>query len=85
MGQKNTFFIENAIYFKGDWNLPFKKSNTRDDPFFETAEKQFPVSMMHLTDDFDYMETKEYQVLKLPYAGKKLSMLITSVLQIVSF
>jgi len=68
--------LTNAIYFKGDWASQFKKDRTREDPFHLSADKTAKVPLMHQTGKFGYAETKDLQVLRLPYKGKDLSMLV---------
>jgi serpin B len=68
--------LTNAIYFKGKWTKPFKKDSTRNEDFRITAEQKVPVSMMHQTGDFKYLEEQEFQALELPYAGDRLAMVI---------
>jgi serine protease inhibitor len=68
--------LTNAIYFKGTWASPFKKPNTRTEDFHVTAEQKVPVSMMHQTASFNYLEEKEFQALELPYAGTRLAMVM---------
>ncbi len=66
--------LTNAIYFKGSWFSPFKKEQTKDEPFFISKDQRKSVPMMHQTDSFLYAETKEYQYVQLPYAGDELVM-----------
>jgi serpin B len=66
--------LTNAIYFKGDWEVKFKKENTKDLPFTLADGKKAEAPLMHRVGGFSYAETDNYQVLDLPYAGKRLSM-----------
>ncbi len=66
----------NTIYFKGDWNQKFKKSNTKKQRFIISKKEKIKVSMMRMTEIFNYMETETMQMLEIPYKGKELSMLI---------
>jgi len=74
--------IANAVYFKGTWIEPFEKNETRDDVFYITPEKTVPVKMMENFDSFNYTETDDLQVLRMPYisgsegSGRRISMLI---------
>ena len=47
--------LMNAIYFRGNWLEPFKKSDTRDEPFFALSG-QHDVPTMTRHDHFDYLE-----------------------------
>lgn len=68
--------LVNAIYFKGNWALPFDAEQTRDDQFYPGPVEPIQAPMMRMKDDFRYGETPQLQVLELPYAGRDLSMLV---------
>ncbi len=68
--------LTNAIYFKGKWKMPFDEKLTKKDFFYENETTKVEVDMMELTEKFEYYEDDQVQVLKLPYAGSSLSMLI---------
>jgi len=68
--------LTNAIYFKGDWSVKFKKEDTKDEPFHVSSKKTVDVPMMHRTGEYGYMETEALQLLRLPYAGNELSMIV---------
>lgn len=42
--------LTNAIYFKGNWQVEFKKSATRDEDFTTTEGKTVTVSMMNMNE-----------------------------------
>lgn len=70
-------YLINAVYFKGDWEYPFEKSNTKDKDFvsFDGTTKKHP--LMEQFDDFRYFEDKDLQSISLPYGGyKQLSMYV---------
>jgi serpin B len=68
--------LTNAIYFKGSWTDKFEKSATQAEAFHSTASEEEKVPMMHRTGHYDYAEGKDYQALKLGYAGGELSMIV---------
>ena len=71
--------LTNAIYFKGTWVLQFDPKDTRDEDFTTSAGQIVKVPMMRLAGDdaeFNYAETKDVQILEMPYEGENLSMLI---------
>jgi len=68
--------LTNAIYFKGDWASKFKKEHTKDAPFKLSAGKSVQTPMMNQTEKFGYAETEDLQVLRMPYVGGELSMVI---------
>jgi len=69
--------ITNAIYFKGNWVTQFNETDTRDDPFWITPNQEVAVPMMRLEPKiFNYTQTETMQIIKMPYEGDKLSMLV---------
>jgi len=68
--------LVNAIYFKGTWATPFPESATRLDKFYAKPDKTVTVPFMHKRDRFSYGENDQLQLIALPYAGRKLEMLI---------
>jgi serpin B len=72
----NRLVLTNAIYFKGSWQLPFKKNRTKDDAFYVSTDKKATVAMMHQQEHFRLLETEKFQAIELPYAGGSLFMTI---------
>lgn len=68
--------LTNAIYFKGDWTMPFIAESTCAQPFYNAIGRVSTVQMMRQQSYFDYYEDKHIQVLQLPYKDDDLSMLI---------
>ena len=68
--------LVNAIYFKGNWASPFKPEQTTPADFFVTPEAPVPAPLMTQTRRFPYAEFDDCQVLKLPYVGGDVSMLV---------
>ena len=69
--------LTNAIYFKGLWENPFDPKYTYNTDFIVNSSNTIKIDMMSLSDcTFNYTETNELQILKLPYKGSDLSMLI---------
>jgi serpin B len=66
--------LTNAIYFKGDWALKFKKENTQIAPFTVHPGKTVNVPMMEQEDRFPFVQNDEMKMIELPYAGNDLSM-----------
>ena len=66
--------LANAIYFKGKWDRPFDKSDTKEDVFHVSAggEKQTPTMWQH--GHFNYQQGDGFQAVRLPYAGGRLQM-----------
>jgi serpin B len=76
IGPLTRLILTNAIYFKGNWELQFKKESTVNAPFHLPDRRQVDAPMMHQKDRFPYLETDDMQILELPYAGSELSMVI---------
>jgi serpin B len=71
--------LTNAIYFKGTWEWEFDKRDTDDRDFKITSENIVKAPMMYMKNDeaeFNYAETRDLQILELPYKGEDISMLI---------
>jgi serine protease inhibitor len=68
--------LVNAIYFKGAWANEFDPSLTSQAPFLTAPDVQVQVPMMARKHNFMYTESEGLQVLELPYAGSRLSMLV---------
>ena len=68
--------LTNAIYFKGDWTMPFTAERTSAQPFYNAIGRASTVQMMQQQSYFDYYEDKHIQVVQLPYKGDDLSMLV---------
>lgn len=68
--------LTNAIYFKGDWEMPFEVQSTSEQPFYNYVGTSSNIKMMQLQEDFGYSEDKQVQIVQLPYKGEGLSMLV---------
>ena len=67
--------ILNAVYFKGSWETQFPEDRTRESGFWtgnETVEAEF----MNIKAEFEYAHADGVQVLRMPYKGDRLSMLV---------
>ncbi|XP_039378487.1 serpin B4-like isoform X2 [Mauremys reevesii] len=70
--------LVNAVYFKGQWEVEFKKENTKERPFQINETTSKPVKMMYHIGKYKIatIEEPDCQVLELPYNGGDLSMYI---------
>jgi serpin B len=67
--------LANAVYFKGDWRLPFDAATPA--PFTRADGSIVQVPMMQVkTDDLKYAFVDGWQAVELPYQGSDLSMLV---------
>lgn len=88
LSQLTRLVLTNAVYFKGVWARPFSPRNTGPMPFTVStcspedadAEGREPekieIPAMRQTARFAYGENDQLQILRLPYAGDALSMII---------
>jgi serpin B len=69
--------LTNAIYFKAPWRYLFPKRATRKDVFRLAKQKSIKdVPLMHLTSKCPYYDGSDFQLLKLPYKGDELEMVV---------
>ena len=59
-------YLLNALYFKGQWKIPFKEKNTAEESF--NGGDKMPIMSMKY-EEFEYMDNDTYQALKLPYGN----------------
>ena len=67
--------LTNAIYFKGDWEVQFKKEDTKNEDFRLFAGRAIKTPLMHITRGFNYFDGVSFQALEIPYKKKELSMI----------
>jgi serine protease inhibitor len=68
--------LVNAIYFKGAWKEEFDPLRTAEAPFLTAPDLHMQVPMMNCKHNYRYAETDTLQIIELPYAGGRLSMLV---------
>ena len=68
--------INNAIYFKGTWLTQFLPENTKESDFWISETNNVTTNFMNMQDYFNYTKSDGAQVLKMPYEGDRLSMLV---------
>ncbi len=67
-------FIINAVYFKGAWDEEFDASETREDDFHTAGGDIKRVDMMHQSGTYRYYRGEDFQAVRLPYGGGRMSM-----------
>ncbi len=72
----STLVLTNAVYFHGKWAWAFPAEATHDAPFTLLDGSAVDVPLMHLERQLQYAELDGVQVLKLPYQGDRLSMVV---------
>ncbi len=80
----HVMFLLNALYFKGDWKIPFDPKNTRDEQFLNLNGRKKNVKMMSMTDNVKYASRKGYHAIELPYGSGNYTMTIMMPQQSVS-
>ena len=74
---KSTMLVlTNAIYFLGTWENKFDVKNTTESLFYLNEEAKVNAPFMRQTAKFKYFEDEFIQVIDLPYAKNKLSMIV---------
>ncbi|MGQ9779164.1 MAG: serpin family protein [Bacillota bacterium] len=68
--------LTNAVYFKGQWASRFDRAETKAMAFRFPGGKKAEVLMMRQRAKFNYAEDGRTQVLEMPYAGERFSMVI---------
>jgi len=72
--KKCVSFLVNTIYFKGDWDIPFKPEMTSDDIFTDRIGDEKTTSFMSHAGDYLYFENSEFQLLAKPYKDNDIKM-----------
>lgn len=73
----NLLILINAIYFKGNWSIPFDKKLTVKDFFTNSNNQKVEASVMKQSDDYLYFEDRTLQMISLPYGkNQESSMMI---------
>ncbi len=67
--------IANAIYFKGTWVTQFSEEDTHESEFWNGTNK-VKTDFMNIQSTFGYAESDGVQLLRMPYKGDRLSMLV---------
>ncbi|XP_007938164.1 plasminogen activator inhibitor 1 [Orycteropus afer afer] len=81
--QLTRLVLVNALYFNGQWKMPFPASDTHHRLFHKSDGSTVSVSMMSQTNKFNYTEFSTpdghyYDILELPYHGDTISMFIAA-------
>jgi serpin B len=66
----------NAIYFKGDWTVPFDEDFTSIGDFHRSDGSTVPTDLMMRDDTVAYVATERFQAVDLPYGGGAFSMTV---------
>lgn len=66
-------YLINAVYFKGQWATPFKKSDTFETDF-NGLDGIRKVSMMRRNGEVEYGEGNDFKAVRMPYGDGKTAM-----------
>lgn len=66
----------NALYFKGNWKVPFLKENIRKGTFSNEDGSRQEADFMHLGSSFRYGKNEYASVLELPYGNEAFNLQI---------
>lgn len=70
LGPADVMVLINAIYFKGNWSVPFDKEQTETRQFNGlSGTRSRP--MMSQTGEYQYLETTQFQAVSLPYGKNR--------------
>lgn len=73
---QSIMFLLNAVYFKGDWSVPFERNATRDRPFALTDGTKTSRAMMARTGAFEFADRDGYAAARLPYGNGNTGMVV---------
>lgn len=71
---KTRLVMANAIYFRGDWSLPFIRQFTTAAPFHVAASNSKDVPTMHQVRESRFAAIDGVKLLEMPYEGGALAM-----------
>lgn len=69
--------LANALYFRGQWSMPFPTKATRTEPFHLVDGQTINVPMMQqVRERFWYSRTPDYEAIKLPFRQEDFEIII---------
>ena len=74
ISHEDIFFLINAIYFKGVWQVEFDPHLTTQQPFYLSNDQSIKFPLMSREGKYRYLETSEFQAVSLPYTGERFSL-----------
>ncbi|NXX12912.1 A1AT2 antiproteinase, partial [Podargus strigoides] len=78
MDPQTVMLLASFVFFKGNWEKPFKPEHTKESEFFVDAETTVKVPMMHQMGSFDFYFDEELlcTVVRLHYNGSATAFLV---------
>jgi serpin B len=74
MDDSTKLVLVNAIYFYGDWAKQFDSTHTAKKDFHLDNTNKISHKLMWQKSYFEYMETEEFQAIRMPYKGNTIYM-----------
>ncbi|HVA39931.1 MAG TPA: serpin family protein, partial [Candidatus Binataceae bacterium] len=68
--------LTDAVYFKGGWSDAFAPALTKPRAFFPPGGKSLTTPMMERHGVYSYLETKDFQAIRLPYGNAQFAMYV---------
>ena len=68
--------VLNALYFKGEWRIQFKKELTKKQTFYNLNKDEKKIDFMEITKHFNYFEDTNLQAIELEFRKDSFSALI---------
>jgi RNA polymerase sigma factor (sigma-70 family) len=66
--------LVNAVYFKGAWTDAFEKGSTYPQDFYLADKSKVKVPLMYKQSSMDYLETDDFQAVRLPFGKGETAM-----------
>ncbi len=76
LGGATRLVLVNALHLKFPWEVPFAPSATTAAPFMLADRREAQATYMHREAQFAYVDDGSAQVVALPFAGRRLSLVI---------
>lgn len=67
-------YLANAVYFKGQWQMPFNPNTTKKETFTDRHGEKAEMDFMHKTAYFNYFENDGLQMIELPYSNREVKL-----------
>lgn len=69
----DVMYLINAVYFKGDWTIKFKKSDTKQSPFYKPSG-QTMVATMNNKNTYKCFSNSDFDMLEMDYGQTNFAM-----------
>lgn len=76
LSRQTHLVLTDAVYFKGRWSRPFDQKATQSRPFYLRDGASVMTPMMTQKGEYPYLETPDFQAIRLTYGGGRFAMYI---------